>query len=284
MVLVLRPEDGKVMSVSRKKVLCHEEIYATFDATKGQAPVANFEAFKINLDNVKGEVEGLNKIGEFKKLYNIPDHVLSVKLLDDYRRNPEFNEASPADPPRKMIEAILPAILPQSKVQGENPVELIDALNSDLLMEEIGRVKENLKKLDAEDGKAEAILRALRRLEEELANEAPRKGCLKRKKKPRKAEIDVGNIVSAERTKTIAWRLSDSEKDTPESPARKMLKRKVKRLKEGEGASSAKSIAVGDKVKILTKRFGTAYEKDRKKFTKGFVKGILGNIYEVLWD
>ncbi len=57
MVLVLRPEDEKVMSVSRNKVLCHEEIYATFDATKGQAPVANIEVFKMDLDNVKGEVE-----------------------------------------------------------------------------------------------------------------------------------------------------------------------------------------------------------------------------------
>jgi hypothetical protein len=94
MVLVLRPEDGKVMSVSRKKVLCHEEIYATFDATKGKTPIADIEAFKIDLDSVKGEVEGLN---------NIPDHVLSVKFLDDYKRNPEFNEASPANPPRKVV-------------------------------------------------------------------------------------------------------------------------------------------------------------------------------------
>jgi hypothetical protein len=151
-------------------------------------------------------------------------------------------------------------------------------------MEEMGRVKENLKKLDAEAGKAEAIIRALKKLEEELANEAPRKGCLKRKKKPRKAEIDVDNIVSAERAEKIAWHLTDSEKDSPESPSRKMLKIKVKRVKEDEGASSTKSIAVGDKVKILTKRFGTAYEKDRKKFTKGIVKGILGNVCEVLWD
>jgi hypothetical protein len=103
MVLILRPEDGKIMSVSREKVMCHEEIYATFDATKGKAPVAEIEAFRMDLGNVKGEVEGLNKIGEFKKLYNIPDHVLSVKFLDDYRRNPEFNEASPTGPPRKMI-------------------------------------------------------------------------------------------------------------------------------------------------------------------------------------
>jgi hypothetical protein len=219
-VLILRPEDGKIMSVSRKKVLCHEEIYATFDAKKGLAPVADFDAFKIDLDNVKREVEGLNQIGKFKQLYNIPDHVLSVKLLDDYKRNSEFNQASPADPPRKMMEAILP----HAKVQGENPVEMIDALNSDLLMEEIGRVKENLRKLDAEDGRAEAILCALRKVEEELANEAPRKGCLKRKKKPRKAEIDVDNIMSTERTKAITWQLPDSEKDSPESPARKMLK------------------------------------------------------------
>ena len=48
-----------------------------------------------------------------------------------------------------------------------------------------------------------------------------------------------------------------------------MLKRKVKRIKENAGAGSAQSIAVGDKVKILTKRFGPAYEKDRKKYTRG---------------
>jgi hypothetical protein len=47
-------------------------------------------------------------------------------------------------------------------------------------MEEMARVKENLKKMDAEDGRAEAILRALNKLEEELGNEAQRKGCLKR--------------------------------------------------------------------------------------------------------
>ena len=81
---------------------------------------------------------------------------------------------------------MMEAILPHSKVQGENPVEMIDALNSDLLMEEIARVKNNLRELDVKDGRVEAILRALRKVEEELANEAPRKGCLKREKKPRK--------------------------------------------------------------------------------------------------
>jgi hypothetical protein len=108
---------------------------------------------------------------------------------------------------------------------------------------------------------------------------------LKRKKKPRTAEIDANNIVSAERTKTIVWYLADSEKTAPESPAKRMVKRKVRRVKEDGEASSAKAIAVGDKDKILTKRFGTAYEKGQKKFTKGIVKGIiLGKVYEVLWN
>ncbi len=95
MALILRPEDGKIISVSRKKILCHEEIYATFDSSKGMTPAAGVENFKLNLDNVKGEVEGLTKISEFKTLYKIPDHVLSIKFLDDYKRNQEFNDPDP---------------------------------------------------------------------------------------------------------------------------------------------------------------------------------------------
>jgi hypothetical protein len=57
--------------------------------------------------------------------------------------------------------------------------------------------------LDAQDGKGTAILKALKRLEEELINEAPRKKGLKRKGKPQNGEIDAANIISVERTKSI---------------------------------------------------------------------------------
>jgi hypothetical protein len=93
-------------------------------------------------------VEGLNKIGEFKKLFNIPDHVLSVKFLDDYKRNPELNEASPTNPPRKIIEAISP----QSTVQGGNPVEMVDALNSDLFRRRWEELKGTLDNLTPKTG------------------------------------------------------------------------------------------------------------------------------------
>jgi hypothetical protein len=87
MALILRIEDVKIISVSRKKVLCHEEIYATLDATKGMTPDTSIDSYNLNLENVKGKVEALNKISEFKKIYNILDHVLSIKFLDDYKRN-----------------------------------------------------------------------------------------------------------------------------------------------------------------------------------------------------
>jgi hypothetical protein len=61
-----------------------------------------------------------------------------------------------------------------------------------------------------------------------------------------------------------------------------MIKRKVRRTREDGEQSSTKIIGIGDKFKILTKRFGAAYEKGRKKFTKGIVKGIVGRVYEVL--
>jgi hypothetical protein len=122
-----------------------------------------------------------------KRSTKIPDHVLPIKFLDDYKRNQEFNDPEPSNPPRKVLKAISP----QPTVhQGGNSVEMVDVMNAVLLMEEIGRVKDNLKTLGAQDGKAKAVLRALKRLEEELSNEAPRKGSLKRK----------GNLAKGKRT------------------------------------------------------------------------------------
>ncbi len=107
---------------------------------------------------------------------------------------------------------------------------------------------------------------------------------MKRKGKPKNAEIDSSNIISPERTESIPWHLTDSENALTESPERKMVKRKVRRTTEGDEPSITKDIAVGDKVKILTTRFGSVYEKGKKKFTKGIVKSIIGKVYEVLWD
>jgi hypothetical protein len=59
MVLIMRPEDWKVISVSRKKVLCHEERYATSDSVSMQNSIADSTRLKADLEALKGEKEGL---------------------------------------------------------------------------------------------------------------------------------------------------------------------------------------------------------------------------------
>ncbi len=61
--------------------------------------IADFTKLKTDLESLKNESEGLKVIANYKETVNIPDHVLSVKSLDDYIRNPEFNEATPTNPP-----------------------------------------------------------------------------------------------------------------------------------------------------------------------------------------
>ncbi len=48
MALVLRPEDMKVISVSRKKIHCHELCYAKFNPTTQPRPVIHFSDFMIS--------------------------------------------------------------------------------------------------------------------------------------------------------------------------------------------------------------------------------------------
>ncbi len=108
MVLIMMPEDWNVISVSRKKVLCHEERYATSDAVSLQNFIADFTRIKADLEAIKGEKEGLEKIASFKQTFNIPDHVLSVKSLDDYKLNEDMNDATPTDPPRQITETFEP--------------------------------------------------------------------------------------------------------------------------------------------------------------------------------
>jgi hypothetical protein len=57
MVLLLRPEDNKVISVSRHKVHCHEETYAKYDPSTGGNPLEHFAVPKVDLEGEKTKVE-----------------------------------------------------------------------------------------------------------------------------------------------------------------------------------------------------------------------------------
>jgi hypothetical protein len=277
MVLIMRPEDWKVISVSRKKVLCHEERYATSDSVSLQNSIADFTRIKADLEAIKGEKEGLQKIASFKQTFNIPDHVLSVKSLDDYKRNEEMNEATPTDPPRQITETFEPHPAFQGEYRAEH-----DSASVELLMEEIRSVKERIKAMDAREGQAEAMLRALNVLEQEIHNQAPRKGNLKKKKKAQSSEVDGGNVQTYPRRKAISWNLVGIDKPTPESAERVMRKRR--HGDQGCVVDNEKSLETGDRVKILTKMFGPKYALGREKYSYGKVVSAKGNMINVLYD
>ncbi len=100
MVLILRPFDNKVISVSRKKVHCHEMMYAKFDAEHQTRPRIEFKDFTLDKDEIESAIrqaeaethgfdngEDVMKSVRFEKEVTvIPDHVLSIKVLSDYKR------------------------------------------------------------------------------------------------------------------------------------------------------------------------------------------------------
>ena len=243
-----------MISVSRKKILCNEEVYANFDSAKNPSPIIEFKTLHWNLEDVKNKVEGLEQIQKFKKMFAIPDHILSIKMLDDYKRNQEFNEATSTNPPRMFLESISPHQLDQ----GENSSEILTVGNLDLVMEEIQKVKERLRFSDGEDGKAEGIRKAPEKLESAIQNEAPRKGGLKRKASPGSFNVNPENILDSERQRNIEWRLTDFDEEEKESPGKRTMKRKIK------GANSGK-LKKGDRASIPTKTFGDEYAKGKDK-------------------
>ncbi len=81
MCIVLRPQDDKILSISRKKIVVHEECYANYEPSMGMNPLASFtfDTPTIKTDALKTQIENLEMIMDYKELMQIPDHVLSVK-------------------------------------------------------------------------------------------------------------------------------------------------------------------------------------------------------------
>ena len=57
MVLILRPEDHKVLSISRKKVHCHELMYARFDPELHDRPRIEFTDFTLRVNDINEAIQ-----------------------------------------------------------------------------------------------------------------------------------------------------------------------------------------------------------------------------------
>ena len=277
MCLVLRPEDEKILSVSKKKILVHEECYAKFNHQNGTNPLVHFAIPVIDIDQVKTQTENLKKIEDYKKACQIPDHVLSVKCLSDFTKHPELNVHTDAShPPSIMFQEN------QHEPQGEETKRHIPehaSLDKDLLLDRIKVMREMINKKFDKTGRVEAIVKALKRVEEETLNEAPRKGTLQSKKTKTNKSISTDNILQQKRRKREGISESGGVLEKNGTTRRKKEEpiNRNKRNKKGR-------IEINDRVKIRTSKFGIGYAKGRPEFTYGRVLKINGKLYDVLWE
>ena len=124
-----------------------------------------------------------------------------------------------------------------------------------------------MKQVNRVDSQTEAIVKALKKVEEEIQNEGPRKNFLAKTSAPEKSKpgIDKKNIIKSKRRKI--------DVSTP-------AENKRRRLGDLHFVS-------GDRVKIRTFRFGRKYAVGKPKWTFGTVlrvKGFAKDICSVIWD
>jgi hypothetical protein len=127
MCLVYEPQRDKVLSVSRKKIICHEGVYANFDPTQTQSPNAVPQQIKVTADPQRDVY-----IDENDEIHGVH----SVKVLKDAQRNQSMNEILPSPSP-----AFAPDLTSQPENQGENLYipESASYMDDDSLLEKISR-------------------------------------------------------------------------------------------------------------------------------------------------
>jgi hypothetical protein len=275
MVLILRPDDEKVVSVSRKKVHYHEEAYAKFDYVTMSKPHLDFKDYTLSVSDVEEALQETEKrrkddIREAKTNEKIPDHVLSVKSLSSHTRNDEFNTPTPKiKPPTAMLE-------PQTRHLGEdNGHDDENVLNVqprrlkiDDLLEVMGIWRNRVKKGEADGNQTKRIVEAIKLAEDSLYVRTPKKGGMKSKRKVKLPDgVNEQNVIS----KRMRKKMRSAEK-------------KVDKIGESASTKSKHIFEIGQRVKIRTVKFGEDYAIGKPRYTHGTVKKIHNNLVHVLWD
>jgi hypothetical protein len=286
MALVLRPEDMKVISVSRKKVHCHELCYAKFDPTTQPRPVIHFTDFTMNEEEVDAAIlqatlQNQKDMDEATTTADRPKHVKSIKSLSDFRRNQEMNMAQPTPRPHPSMLLDLPHLdhqgeqsIGEEQLQRDDLMESIGGLGQhDNLMEEVRKWKACVENGADGSTRTDSIVKALRKVEEVIGNQAPKRGELKKKGKTAhtRSGIDQKNITAAGKKRRVL------EKETKDVWDLKTKTTNVIKLQKGV-------LNIGDSVKTLTKRFGKDYALGKPKFTFGIVKKMKGKLVSILWE
>jgi hypothetical protein len=106
MCLVYEPDTNQVISVSRKKIVCHEGMYADFDSKITKLPTATIQTMdpsKTMEDIKQSVVEESSQVKEADHEERI-GAVHSIKVLRDHKSNESVNEALPSYQSRNLGE------------------------------------------------------------------------------------------------------------------------------------------------------------------------------------
>ncbi len=122
----------------------------------------------------------------------------------------------------------------------------------------------------------EAIVKALKRVEEETLNDASRKQSIKKGKLEKITNVSRDNIILKKRRKNKES--SEPGGVTDEEP----LSNDDNKADPGMVNKRKREIKINDKVKIKTAKFGIAYSRGRPEFTFGKVLKVNGKLYDVL--
>ncbi len=284
MVLVLRPDDHKVLSISRKKVYCHELMYAKFDPDTQSKPQIDFKDFNLDAEEIGCAIQKAIASGEnhhesttakgylARSADGIPSHVLSVKSMSDSKRNQHLLFPEQREVPAQMVK-----IYHEAEGSGESgKFEVPETLKiqRDLLLEDIARRKTS----QLDDTLSESILKVIQKVDREKCD-APTRQMLKRQSKPK--SINTDNVVEAKRMrKEIVSEKIINMKSKASMETKHLKPKPLPRVKKAPPKHDP-----GDRVKILTTRFGKGYAKGKPKWTWGKVESVgKDKIVDVRWD
>jgi hypothetical protein len=228
MVLILRPEDHKVLSISRKKVHCHELMYARFDPEQHERPRIEFTDFTLYAGDVDAAIQlakvddaDKERIAEEKKVnlqhdveetnaeksLKVPDHVLSVKSLSDAKRNQHLSTSSL----KRILDTLIDKYYKECGSGEKSELKIPEdfKFKEDLILDNIRALRGH-----GEGNLSESLLDAIDKIEEEIGNKAPKRGELKRGLKPKKAGVDDSNIAKSKRQRKTVRKKSLGENVT----------------------------------------------------------------------
>jgi hypothetical protein len=251
MCLVYRSEDNTVISVSRKKLVCHEGMYAYFDPTKAQLPKATI----VELNTAK-ETQQLKEDVEKEDTQRLKG-VHSIKILREVNINQDLNEPLPPPPQADTL-----SLISQPENQGENTYAPEKVLDEDSLLEKIKEFKMKAKG-DAET-QYQRIIEALQNIRDQ------KQPLLKTNESEYGADIHARNILKERRN------LKDLKRKAEIQIGDRV---RIKTMKFGKQYAKGRPLYIkGKVVSIKGKKAGVIYDGEEESYDTD--KGYLDKMFD----